>query len=95
MQRILERINLNRLSRVDRRTGRVMRRYERSTAGELVHLDKTSAALLLAGLLLSGCGDERTSEDVLVVGVAPTTKHGISPAGLECLWRQASLAKSA
>ena len=37
--RILKRNGLNRLSWIDRPTGRVIRRYERSAAGELVHLD--------------------------------------------------------
>ncbi len=37
--RILKRNNLNRLSWMDRPTGRVIRRYERSSPGELVHLD--------------------------------------------------------
>ena len=39
VQRILTRNGLNRLSWIDRPTGRVTRRYERSTAGELVRLD--------------------------------------------------------
>ena len=37
--RILQRNGLNRLSWIDRPTGRVIRRYERSSPGELVHLD--------------------------------------------------------
>lgn len=37
--RVLRRHGLNRLSWLDRPTGRVIRRYERSAAGELVHLD--------------------------------------------------------
>ena len=37
--RILQRNGLNRLSWIDRPTGRVIRRYERSAPGELVHLD--------------------------------------------------------
>ena len=37
--RILARNGLNRLAWIDRPTGRVIRRYERSSPGELVHLD--------------------------------------------------------
>jgi transposase InsO family protein len=37
--RILKRNDLNRLAWLDRPTGRRIRRYERSTPGELVHLD--------------------------------------------------------
>lgn len=37
--RVLQRNGLNRLPRIDRPTGRVIRRYERSAPGELVHLD--------------------------------------------------------
>ena len=37
--RVLKRNGLNRLAWMDRPTGQVIRRYERSTAGELVHLD--------------------------------------------------------
>lgn len=37
--RVLHRNGLNRLAWMDRPTGRVIRRYERSTPGELVHLD--------------------------------------------------------
>ena len=37
--RVLKRHGLNRLSWMDRPTGRVIRRYERAGAGELVHLD--------------------------------------------------------
>ena len=36
---VLVRHGLNRLSWMDRPTGRVIRRYERSTPGELVHID--------------------------------------------------------
>ena len=36
---VLRRNGLNRLSWIDRPTGRVIRRYERSAPGELVHLD--------------------------------------------------------
>jgi transposase-like protein len=39
VHRILVRHGLNRLSLMDRPTGRVVRRYERATPGELVHLD--------------------------------------------------------
>jgi transposase InsO family protein len=37
--RVLARHGLNRLSWMDRPTGKVIRRYERSTPGELVHID--------------------------------------------------------
>ena len=39
VQRVLVRHAVNRLSWLDRPTGRVIRRYERSLPGELVHLD--------------------------------------------------------
>lgn len=37
--RVLHRHGLNRLSWMDRPTGRIIRRYEKSTPGELVHVD--------------------------------------------------------
>jgi transposase InsO family protein len=39
VHRVLCRLGMNRLTWMDRPTGRVIRRYERSTPGELVHLD--------------------------------------------------------
>jgi hypothetical protein len=39
VHRILVRLGLNRIDRMDRPTGRVIRRYERSQPGELVHVD--------------------------------------------------------
>ncbi|GLY84702.1 hypothetical protein Airi02_026310 [Actinoallomurus iriomotensis] len=39
MHRVLVRYRLNRLSWMDRATGRVIRRYERAAPGELVHVD--------------------------------------------------------
>lgn len=39
VHRILVRHGVNRLSWMDRPTGRVVRRYERATPGELVHMD--------------------------------------------------------
>jgi transposase InsO family protein len=39
VHRVLCRLGLNRLAWMDRPTGRVIRRYERATPGELVHLD--------------------------------------------------------
>jgi transposase InsO family protein len=39
VHRVLVRYRLNRLTWMDRATGRVIRRYERATPGELVHVD--------------------------------------------------------
>lgn len=39
VHRVLVRLGLNRLSWMDRPTGRVIRRYERARTGELVHVD--------------------------------------------------------
>src|SRR5674476_816662 len=39
VHRVLTRMGLNRLSWMDRPTGRVIRRYERELTGELVHVD--------------------------------------------------------
>ena len=39
VHRVLSRFRLARLTWLDRTTGRVVRRYERATAGELVHVD--------------------------------------------------------
>src|SRR5437764_8970836 len=39
VHRVLVRLGLNRLAWMDRPTGRVIRRYERSAPGELVHVD--------------------------------------------------------
>jgi transposase InsO family protein len=39
VHRVLVRLGLNRLAWMDRPTGRVIRRYERATPGELVHVD--------------------------------------------------------
>ena len=47
--RILCRHGLNRLDRLDRPTGRVIRRYEKSAPGELVHLDVNKAAKIPSG----------------------------------------------
>ena len=47
--RVLRRHGLNRLSWMDRPTGRVIRRYERSQPGELVHLDVKKVAKVPPG----------------------------------------------
>ena len=47
--RVLRRHGLNRLDRIDRPTGRVIRRYERSAPGELVHLDIKKVAKIPPG----------------------------------------------
>ena len=47
--RILARNGLNRLSWIDRPTGRVIRRYERSSPGEPVHLDVKKVGQILPG----------------------------------------------
>jgi hypothetical protein len=39
VHRVLTRLGINRLSWMDRPTGRVIRRYERERTGELVHVD--------------------------------------------------------
>ena len=59
--RILKRNGLNRLSWIDRPTGRVIRRYERCAAGELVHLDIKKVAKIApgGGWRVHGRGSER------------------------------------
>ncbi len=47
--RVLRRHGLNRLDVIDRPTGRVIRRYERSAPGELVHLDIKKVAKIPPG----------------------------------------------
>ena len=47
--RVLRRHGLNRLDRLDRPTGRVIRRYEKSAPGELVHLDVKKVAKIPPG----------------------------------------------
>ena len=47
--RVLIRHGVNRLAWMDRPTGRVIRRYERSTPGELVHLDIKKLGRIPAG----------------------------------------------
>ncbi len=47
--RILQRNGLNRLSWMDRPSGQVIRRYERDTPGELVHLDIKKVAKIPPG----------------------------------------------
>ena len=47
--KVLNRHGLNRLALMDRRSGRVVRRYERATPGELVHLDTKKVARIPDG----------------------------------------------
>ena len=47
--RVLRRHGLNRLDRLDRPTGRVVRRYEKAAPGELVHLDVKKVAKVPPG----------------------------------------------
>jgi transposase InsO family protein len=49
VHRVLVRLGLNRLAWLDRPTGRVIRRYERATPGELVHLDVKKLGRLREG----------------------------------------------
>lgn len=49
MWRVLRCHGLNRLDRLDRPTGRVVRRYEKSAPGELVHLDVKKVAKISPG----------------------------------------------
>jgi len=49
VHRVLCRLGLNRLSGMDRPTGRVIRRYERDTPGELVHVDIKKLGRIPAG----------------------------------------------
>lgn len=47
--KVLARHGLNRLARMDRVTGRVVRRYEKATPGELIHLDTKQVARISEG----------------------------------------------
>lgn len=47
--KVLRRHQLNRLAFMDRRTGRLVRRYEKETPGELVHLDTKQVARISEG----------------------------------------------
>jgi transposase InsO family protein len=49
VHRVLVRLGLNRLAWLDRPTGRLIRRYERATPGELVHLDVKKLGRLRPG----------------------------------------------
>ena len=49
VHRVLARRGLNRLSWMDRPTGRVIRRYERASPGELVHVDVKKLGRIPAG----------------------------------------------
>jgi len=49
VHRVLVRLGLNRLAWLDRPTGRLVRRYERATPGELVHVDVKKLGRLLPG----------------------------------------------
>jgi transposase InsO family protein len=49
VHRVLTRLGLNRLAWLDRPTGRVIRRYERASPGELVHLDVKKLGRLRPG----------------------------------------------
>jgi transposase InsO family protein len=49
VHRVLARRGLNRLSWMDRPTGRVIRRYERASPGELVHIDVKKLGRIPAG----------------------------------------------
>jgi transposase InsO family protein len=49
VHRVLVRLGLNRLSWMDRPTGRVIRRYERDRPGELVHVDIKKLGRIPAG----------------------------------------------
>jgi transposase InsO family protein len=47
--KVLVRHGLNRLARMDRITGRVVRRYEKTAPGELIHLDTKQVAAISEG----------------------------------------------
>jgi transposase InsO family protein len=47
--KVLRRRQLNRLAGMDRVTGRVIRRYEKSTPGELIHVDTKQIAAISQG----------------------------------------------
>jgi transposase InsO family protein len=49
VHRVLVRLGLNRLAWMDRPSGRLIRRYERSTPGELLHVDVTKLGRLRDG----------------------------------------------
>src|ERR1035437_2375383 len=49
VHRVLTRLGINRLSWMDRPTGRVIRRYERERTGELVHVDIKKLGKIPAG----------------------------------------------
>jgi transposase-like protein len=49
VHRVLVRHRMNRLDRLDRQTGRVIRRYERAAPGELVHVDVKKLGRIPAG----------------------------------------------
>jgi transposase InsO family protein len=47
--KVLRRHGLNRLAFMDRRSGRVVRRYEKDTPGELIHIDSKQVAKISKG----------------------------------------------
>lgn len=69
VHRVLKRCGLNRLDRIDRPTGRVIRRYERATPGELIHVD-----IKKLGRIPSGGGWRQFGADFQ--GRKPTNRVG-------------------
>ena len=66
--RILQRNGLNRLAWIDRPTGRVIRRYERSEPGELVHLDIKKIGQIPPGWRVHGRGSPQAKRKPRPVG---------------------------
>lgn len=73
VHRVLVRQGLNRLSWLDRPTGRVIRRYERGAPGDLVHVDVKKL-----GKIPAGGGWRRPGRGIDYIGPRPDTKVGYS-----------------
>jgi transposase InsO family protein len=78
VHRVLCRRGLNRLKWMDRPTGRVIRRYERAHAGDLVHIDVKKLGRIPegGGWKVLGRGDGKRNSDRLTRGGPRRTGYG-------------------
>jgi hypothetical protein len=79
VHRVLSRFGLARLSWLDRATGRVIRRYEHQSPGDLVHVDIKKLGLITPGSPTPKSWPMRRRKPRPVSGCAPTPT--LSPAG--------------